>query len=155
MITIIAAMTRDRVIGNGNALPWHLPEDLRHFKRITAGNTVLMGRKTFESIGKPLPRRHNVVVSATMAATPGVDVCASVDEGLARARSYGKEVFVIGGAQVYRQALARADRMLISHVRDAHQGDTRFPEFDAAEWEITHREDHGEFELVEYRRRTA
>ncbi len=152
-VSIIAAMSKNRVIGKENRLPWHISDDLKNFKRLTTGNTIIMGRKTFESIGRPLPNRNNIVISASMSSIPGIDVCKTVDEGIAKAKSYGKEIFVIGGAQIYGQMIPFAEKMYISHVKAEHEGDVFFPEFDKNEWEIERKEDYPEFELVVYVRK--
>ena len=153
MIAIIAAMTKQRVIGKDNQLPWHISEDLQNFKRLTVGNTVIMGRKTFASIGKPLPHRKNIVISGSLKAIAGVEVCASVQAGIEKAKSYGKDIFIIGGARIYEQTIPLADRMYISYVKKEYEGDTFFPKFDEREWVIERREDQAEFELVVYQRK--
>lgn len=153
MIIIVAAMTKDRVIGKDGRLPWSIPEDLRLFKKLTIGQTVVMGRKTYESIGRPLPERNNIIVSTTMQNQLDVDVCADFRHALLKAKTYGTDVFIIGGGQIYRQALPKTEKMYISYVKEDHEGDTRFPAFDEHEWKIVHREDHEEFELVVYERK--
>jgi dihydrofolate reductase len=108
-LALIVAVARDGIIGRDGALPWHLPEDLRHFKRLTRGHAIVMGRRTFESIGRPLPERRNLVVSRTLAAPPpGVELFPSLDAALAAARTTDPEPFVIGGAALYAEALPRA-----------------------------------------------
>lgn len=134
-IAIIVAMTEDHVIGAESGLPWHLPEDLQLFKTLTLGNTVIMGRKTFTSIGKPLPGRHNIVLSRKDNPLVGVEVYPNLLKGLAAAAKHGKPVFVIGGAEVYEKALPIAAEMHISWVEDKYQGDTYFPEFDLNQWQ--------------------
>ena len=143
-------MTKERVIGKKNALPWYIPEDLKNFKRLTTGNTIIMGRKTFDSIGRPLPNRKNVVISRSMEKVEGVDVCKSVEEGLQKAESYGKDIFIIGGATIYQQTLPLAEKMYISHVIKDYDGDIYFTEFNKEEWSIESREEFDEFELVVY-----
>ena len=153
-LIIIAAMTKQgHVIGKGNKLPWNIPEELALFRRLTSNATVVMGRKTYESIGRPMPHRNNIVVSRSVGAIPGTDVCGTIDEGLERARSYGKDIFIIGGAQIYKQTIPLADKMYLSFITQEYDGDTRFPEFDEAEWRISRREDHGSFEFAEYVRK--
>ena len=151
-MNIIVAMTRDRVIGKDNKLLWHLPEDLKNFKKLTLGNTVVMGRKTFESIGKALPNRHNIVVSKSLKPTKGIDVCPTLERGIARAQAYGKEVFMIGGAQIYRQALPVIHRMYVSYVKGNFKGDVFFPAFNESEWAIAEEKSFPEFEYVVYER---
>jgi len=131
---IIVAMTKDRVIGKDNKMPWHLPDDLKLFKKLTTGNTVIMGRKTYQSIGKSLPNRNNVVVSRSGMDIPGAAVCQSMAQALAKAEEYGKKIFFIGGAEVYRQALPLADYLCISWLKQDYSGDAKFPEFSESEW---------------------
>jgi dihydrofolate reductase len=137
-VVLIAAVARNGVIGADNALPWHLPADLKRFKALTLGHPVLMGRKTFESIGRPLPGRANIVVSGDPEFAPeGVTVAASVPAGLACAAALGTPVFVIGGAQIYRQCLARAQRIYLTRVDIEVAGDAFFPPLDARDWRET------------------
>ena len=153
-MTVIAAMAENRVIGKDNAMPWHLSEDLRHFKKITTGGVLIMGRKTFESIGcRPLPKRPHVIVSRTFPKTPGVDVCRTFEAALEKAGSYGKPVFSAGGAEIYRQSIPVANRMVLSRIRGDYDGDAFFPEFDESEWRLTKKEEHDEITLFVYERR--
>lgn len=137
-ISIIAAMAQRRVIGRNNTLPWRLPADLRHFRRITLGHAVIMGRKNYESIGRPLPERLNIVLSTDPGyRAPGCRVVSSLPEALDTAAG-DPEIFIIGGAQVYAQALPLAARMYLTLIDGAVDGDTWFPEYDECEWrEIT------------------
>ncbi|OGG45644.1 MAG: hypothetical protein A3F84_28900 [Candidatus Handelsmanbacteria bacterium RIFCSPLOWO2_12_FULL_64_10] len=152
MVILIAALTRDRVIGKDNRMPWHISEESKHFRRLTTGHTLIWGRKTFESAGR-LPKRNIVVVSRTLAGdTEGVDVCRTLEEAIEKARAYGKDIFIAGGAETYRQALPLADRLYLSYVKKDYDGDAYFPEFDESEWEVAREEDHSEFVFVEYRR---
>ncbi len=153
MINIIAAMTKSRVIGKNNKLPWHIPEDLQNFKRITSGNTIIMGRKTYESIGRPLPNRNNIVISRDMPPTQGLEVCRSVQEALEKAKNYGKDIYIVGGSSIYEQTIPIADKMYLSYIKKDYDGDAFFPEFNEADWEIEKREQHEEFELVVYKRK--
>jgi dihydrofolate reductase len=143
-VSIIAAVATNRVIGKGNALPWRLPADLARFKRLTLGHHLVMGRRTFESIGRPLPGRTTVVLTRREAYEPGgVRVAASLDEALDTAAGAGDdEAFVAGGAEVYRRALDRADRMYLTVVHGRVEGDAFFPEYDASAWAIVGREEH-------------
>jgi dihydrofolate reductase len=134
LISLVAALARNRAIGIGNRLPWRLPEDLRRFKRLTMGAPVIMGRRTRESIGRPLPGRRNIVVTRQRAASwEGCVVAHSLDEALAAATD-APEVFVIGGAELYAQALARAGRLYLTLIDAEYPGDAWFPELDPAGW---------------------
>ncbi len=127
----IVAMTRDRVIGRDGTLPWHLPDDLAFFKTTTSGHAMVMGRKTFESIGRPLPKRQNIVLTRDESwKHPGVDVIHSVSD-LRHAIRWEGDVFIIGGAEIYQVFLPCMDALLITHVHDDFSGDTRFPEYEA------------------------
>lgn len=144
-MVIVAALARDRTIGKDGGLPWHYPEDMRHFKRATTGTVVVMGRVTLESIGRALPGRTNVVLTRNPASVrerfPGVEAVTSLDDGIALAREAGAgTVCVIGGAQVYALALPLADELLLTFVPEDGGGDTFFPEWDRAAWTETSRE---------------
>ena len=132
-IHIIAAVARNNVIGRNGALPWHIPADLKHFRRLTTGHTVVMGRRTYESIGRPLPNRRCIIVSTTMAAAPeGVEVVKSLQSALAMS-SQGHR-FIIGGARLYAEALAYADFLHLTKVAAEVEGDAFFPEVDWSDW---------------------
>ncbi len=139
-LAMIAALSVNGVIGIGNELPWHLPDDLRHFKRHTLGKPIIMGRKTFESIGKPLPGRTNIVLTSRKNWSPqGVAVVAALDEALVLAKSIveeqgGEEVMVIGGAQIYRLALPHCSRLYLTRVAVTIEGDAFFPDLNPDEW---------------------
>lgn len=152
-VIIIAAVAKNGVIGKNNKLPWDIPEELQHFRSITAGSTVLMGRKTFESVGRPLPNRKNIIITRSALSIPGVTVCASVEEGLEKAKAYNKDVFIIGGANIYEQTIPLADKLYISHIKKEYEGDTYFPEFDRAEWEVEKKKEYSEFTFVVYGRK--
>ncbi len=142
-VSLIAAVARNGVIGRDNAMPWRLPSDLKRFKAITTGHPVVMGRKTFQAIGRPLPGRANIVVSRQGFAAPGAEVVADLAAALAKAgetEGEGGEIFVIGGAEIYRQAIAAADRLYITEVDTQPDGDARFPAIDPASWHETARE---------------
>ncbi|HLG42419.1 MAG TPA: dihydrofolate reductase [Planctomycetota bacterium] len=135
MLSLIVAMARNRVIGAGGKLPWHLPADLKRFKQITMGRPVIMGRKTFESIGKPLPGRTNIVVTRRRGWTAkGCLAAHSLEEAIAAAGE--GEVFVIGGGELYAAALRHADRLYVTEVDADVPGDTRFPELDMSRWRL-------------------
>jgi dihydrofolate reductase len=142
-IALVAAMGRDRVIGVGNRLPWRLPADMKHFRALTLGKTVLMGRKTFQSIGKPLAGRNNIVITQDrLFNAEGVRVAHSIDEALALTTGEA-EVMVIGGASFYAQLLPRAERLYLTEIHHSFVGDAFFPAWDPAAWRETAREDHG------------
>jgi dihydrofolate reductase len=149
---IIVAMTRDRVIGLKGRMPWHISDDLKLFKRITLGGTVIMGRATFESIGKALPGRNNIVVSATVKEIPGATVCRTFEEAVQKAESPGQKIFFIGGASIYKQALPISDTMHVSWVKQEYAGDTHFPEFDPDQWQEEEKTEYPEFIYVLYRK---
>ncbi len=137
MINIIVAMGKNRVIGKDNKLPWDLPEDLKRFKKLTTGHVILMGRKTFESIGKALPERTNVVITRnpeSLASVPDIIIVNSLEAALDNANKE-TEIFVIGGAEVYKQALPKADVLHVTLISGNFEGDAYFPEIDEAEWE--------------------
>ncbi len=142
-ISIVVAMDRNRVIGRGKRLPWHLPDDLKRFKAVTMGHPVIMGRRTHESIGKPLPGRTNIVLTADPQYTAeGCVVAGSLDEGF-RAAADVKEVMIIGGAAVYREALPLADRIYLTTVHAELEGDAWFPIIDWSEWDVRDEAMHG------------
>ena len=139
-LSIIAAMSANRVIGRNNSLPWKLPEDLKRFKKLTMGHHLLMGRKTFESIGRSLPGRTTVVITRRTGYTPtGALVAHSIEQALQMAAG-DDEVFVAGGAQIYQQTLPRADRLYLTSIHQEFEGDTDFPEFDESDWQLTFQE---------------
>ncbi len=137
MLTIIAAVAENGVIGDKNQLLWHISEDLKYFKAQTSGHPVIMGRKTYESLGRPLPNRRNIVISRQADLhLSGCEVVHSLEEALALFTPTD-EPFIIGGAQIYAQALSLADRMLLTRVHHPYEGDTRFPEWKSEEWQLT------------------
>lgn len=141
-IALIVACGRNHVIGLNNRMPWHLPADLKYFKQITMGKPVIMGRKTWDSIGRPLPGRLNLVVSRQPdLQLEGAQVCASLEMAIEQADIWAREqgvteLMLIGGAQLYRQALEQAQRVYLTRVDLAPEGDTWFPELDDAQWEL-------------------
>jgi dihydrofolate reductase len=153
-VAIIVAMTKDRVIGDNGKLPWDLPEELLLFKRLTTGNTVIMGRKTYESIGHPLPDRHNVVLSRSKKELSGVQVCHSFLESLAAAAQQRRPVFVIGGATLYRKALPIASELHISWIHGEISGDTHFPELIFKDWAIVEQKEYEDFRYVHYQHKS-
>lgn len=159
-VTLILARARNGVIGAKGGLPWHLPEDLAFFKRTTMGHPIVMGRKTWESIGRPLPGRRSIVVTRdrNFAAT-GAEVVHSLDDAVALCAD-SDEIFVIGGAHLYADALPRADRLLLTEIQADFDGDTFLPAPSAADWKEASREPHPAtdsrafaFDFVDYRRR--
>lgn len=144
-ITLVAAVADNGVIGNAGDIPWRIPEDFAHFKALTLGHIMVMGRATFESIGKPLPGRTTIVVTRNPAwACCGVNTAPSVERALEMAYELGQvgEVFVVGGAAVYADALPHADAQVLTEVHLSPEGDTFYPEFDRSEWSEVRREPH-------------
>lgn len=142
VLSLIVAVADNGVIGNGNRLPWRLPEDMRWFRRQTTGKPVLMGRKTYESIGRPLPDRTNIVVTRDPGfRAEGCIVAPDLESGLAAAAD-ADEVMVMGGADIYAQLLPRADRLYLTEVHANPEGDACFPPFDRSDWREQERTDH-------------
>lgn len=141
MISLIAALAADRVIGMEGAMPWNLPADLAWFKRNTLQKPVIMGRLTFESIGRPLAGRQNIVVSSKPGTAEGVTWVTSLDDAVAAAGDVA-EIMVIGGGRIYEQMLARADRLYLTHIDAEVEGDTQFPDYEPDEWRSTFSEFH-------------
>lgn len=150
-VVIVAAVARNGVIGVDGGLPWRLREDLAHFKQLTMGHVLVMGRATFESIGRPLPGRTTIVLTRNPDwSHEGVETSRSLEEALQTAASIDEDVFVVGGAEVYRSALSLADRMELTEVDVEPAGDTRFPEVDWEHWREVSREPHPGFSFVTY-----
>ena len=149
-ISIIVAMDRNGVIGKDGSLPWYLSSDLKHFKKITMGKPIVMGRKTHESIGRPLPGRENVVITSDKEyQAPGCTVLNSIECVFAKFRHID-EIMIMGGADLYKQLLAGADRIYLTEVHADLEGDTYFPEFDRESWEEIERYDFRADEKNEY-----
>jgi dihydrofolate reductase len=141
-LSIIVAMARNRTIGIDNSLPWRLPEDLKHFKALTMGHHIIMGRKTYESIGRPLPGRTTVIVTRDRGyLMDGCLIANSLDDAIKLA-SVDSEAFCVGGANLYAQMLPRADRLYITEIQADYEGDAHFPAFDRQAWRETERESH-------------
>ncbi|MBN1646263.1 dihydrofolate reductase [Candidatus Woesearchaeota archaeon] len=153
VFAIIVGMCKDRLIGKDNELPWHIPEDLKNFRKVTANSAVVMGLNTYYSIGKPLPNRNNIVLSLESVKIEGVDVCNSIEEGIERAKSYGKDIFIIGGVMIYKLFLPKVDELFISHIKKKYKGNMYFPEINWGEWEEYDRKQFDEFDFVKYRRK--
>jgi dihydrofolate reductase len=152
-LTLVVAAATNGVIGRDGGLPWPPTGDQRYFKALTMGHPMVMGRRTYESIGRPLPGRTTLVVTRDPGWTAdGVVVCHSVDDALAAAASLDEEVFVVGGAQVYAATLSRADRLVVTWVDQEPEGDTMLPPVDWSQWRETGRETHDGFAIVTYRR---
>lgn len=143
-VSIVVAWAQDRIIGRGTELPWHLPDDLRHFKELTMGHHLIVGRRTWESIGRPLPGRRMVVVSrGAPRLPPEVELMPSLREALSLAAGRGEtEGFVAGGARLYAAALRRAERIYLTRIDATVEGDIRFPDIDWGHWRLTGREEH-------------
>ncbi|RYY39930.1 MAG: dihydrofolate reductase [Chitinophagaceae bacterium] len=137
MLSLLVAAAQDNVIGKDNQLPWHLPGDLKYFKNLTWGMPILMGRKTFESIGKPLPGRHSIVITRNTGwSHPGVEVVHSVEAAVEAAQQRQvKELFLIGGAEIFRAALPKAQRVYLTRIYQRYDGDAFFPEL-GPEWKL-------------------
>ncbi len=148
-VSIVAARSENNIIGRGPDIPWHLPADLKHFKNLTTGHTIVMGRKTFDSMGRALPNRRTIVITRdTVIDDPDVTVASSLEEALRVAvqdpyEPGGQvEIFIIGGGEIYRHAIARAEKMFLTRVHAEIEGDVRFPEFGDEEWECISAERH-------------
>jgi dihydrofolate reductase len=160
-ITFVVAVAKNRVIGSHNSLPFYIPEDLKHFKRVTEGHTILMGKNTFDSImnriGKPLPNRTNVVITRQMdyKAPEGVIVFHDLDTALSELEKTTEELMVGGGSQIYKQLLdmGRVDKMIITHVDYEVDGDVLFPEVDYSKWNIISEEPREDFRWVVYEKK--
>ena len=158
MISIIVAIAENYVIGDKNALLWNIKEDMRRFRTTTTGHPVIMGRKTFESIGRPLPKRTNVVITRGDATFEGCEMAHSLEEAIAMFPA-DEEVFIIGGAQIYKQALPLVDKLYLTIVHRDYEGDTSFPSIDFSQWREVAREDFeqgeeydGAFSFIDYER---
>lgn len=150
MISIIVAVAKNGVIGDKNSLLWHLREDMIHFRTTTSGHPVVMGRKTYDSIGRPLPKRTNVVITRdTNLTIEGCTMAHSLEEAVALFDK-SEEVFIIGGAQIYRQALPLADRIYLTVIDKEYEGDTSFPEIDYSQWREYSREEFARGEEFEH-----
>ncbi len=149
-ISIVVAADENGVIGRDNKLPWRLPADLRHFREVTLGKPVIMGRKTYESIGKPLPGRHNIVITRTRdLVIAGCTVVNTLDEAIDAAGN-ADEVMIIGGEEIFRETLGLANRIYLTRVHTAVEGDTWFPDIDYDEWRETSIEAHASDERNEH-----
>lgn len=164
-ITLIAAMGQDRTIGLNNTMPWHLPEDLRHFKARTLGKVMIMGRNTFNSIGHPLPGRTTIIVSRTLTSPPHADchLAASIEQALHMAQELciaEQEIIIAGGGEIYAQTLPLAQRMILTQIQKNFDGDTFFPQWSHQEWQLIAQEQHQQpqepyldYSFLEYQRK--
>ena len=151
MVSIIVATAEDNVIGKDNQLIWHLPADLKHFKQLTMGHPILMGRKTYESIGKPLPGRTSIIITRQEDfQAEGCIVVHSVQEAIAKAKELDDQVYIIGGAEIYKQALPLTDCIELTKIHHHFEGDTYFPEIKESEWEVVAEENHTPDEKNKY-----
>ncbi|HEY0244889.1 MAG TPA: dihydrofolate reductase [Mucilaginibacter sp.] len=141
IVSIVVAISENHAIGKDNKLLWYLPNDLKHFKDITTGHTVIMGRKTYESVGKPLPNRRNIIITRQNMDIPGCEVVNSIEAALALCTDEA-EVFIVGGAEIYRQSMKLTNRIYLTIVHKEFEGDSYFPEIEANEWKETAREDY-------------
>ena len=158
-LSLIVAMDRNRLIGNNNQLPWHLPADLAHFKQVTMGKPIVMGRKTYESIGRPLPGRKNIVLSRAGFSADGVEVVSSICEAIAKVAD-AEEVMVIGGSTIYESVIDVVDRIYLTIIENEFSGDAWFPTFDMALWSVSSEEDfvaddknHYAYRFITYQRK--
>ncbi len=145
VLSIIVAMAHQRVIGLNNKMPWHLPADLAWFKKNTLNKPVIMGRKTFESIGRPLPNRHNIIISRDpqLSDNPAITWTSSIDKAITMAKqSSSEEAFIIGGGNIYRQVLPIVDRLYLTHIDAELAGDTCFPDYSDGKWQSAYQENH-------------
>lgn len=150
MLSMIVAASENNVIGKNNQLLWHLPDDLKHFKRTTKGHHVIAGRKTFESQGRPLPNRTNIIITRNRdLQLEGCEIAHSLDEAIGMVKD-DDEPFIIGGENIYKQALSKVDRIYLTRVHATFEGDTYFPGLDENEWEVVSSEYHGTDEKHEY-----
>ena len=151
-IILLAAVGANHVIGREGEMPWHLPEDLAHFKATTMGHTLVMGRKTYDSIGRALPGRRTVVMTSQIGwHAPSVEVAHSLAEALALAGP--TEVFIVGGGEIYQQAMPFADQLMLTEVEQSPEGDVVFPTIEPAHWRETARQAHDGFAFVTYERK--
>ncbi len=155
IINLIVAFDENYLIGDGSNLPWNLPKDLKKFKEITSGNIVIMGRKTYESIGRPLPNRINMVITRNKdyKCDEGVFVFNNIEDAIRKAKVFHKEIFFIGGRTIYEKVLDEVDTMYISHVKGSYKGDTYFPKFDLSLWDKRETQEFEKFVFIKYEKK--
>jgi dihydrofolate reductase len=151
-IAIISAMSETRVIGSGDGMPWDVPDEYQHFLDTTRGQTLIMGRKSFEIFGPTLTCKHCYVITRGGGPFDNAVAVGSLDEAIEKARQHQTNIFVAGGASIYALAIDLADEMLLSYIKGNFDGDAHFPEFSDADWNITVREDRGNYKFVHYSR---
>lgn len=149
---IIVAMTKSRVIGKNGKMPWHIPDDLKLFKKLTTGGAVIMGRRTYESIGKPLPDRENIIVSNSLKQADGCKIFDSVLLAMQYAQNTGRRIFFIGGGELYKKTIGIADHLYVSWVKEEYEGDTFFPQIDTKVWKAEESEEYQDFIWTHYKR---
>ena len=149
---VVGALSATRVIGRGDGMPWDVPEEYAHFQRLVAGETIVIGRRSYDIFGPTLTSAHTVVVSRRGAALPGAVVVPTIEQALEAAAGFGRTVFSGGGASVYAQTIPLADAMYLSYIKGEYTGDAYFPAFSEQDWTVERREDHPRFEFVVYRR---
>ena len=152
-LALIVVMTSEQVIGADGKLPWHLKDELKQFKKLTKNSTVIMGRRTYESIGSPLQNRKMIVLSRSMSRIHGASVCKSIKEALTLAMKAEMPIFILGGQEVYQRTLPIASELHISWIKKPYPGDVYFPNFDFFKWKEVNRQDFNEFVYVRYLRR--
>jgi dihydrofolate reductase len=149
---IISAMANNHVIGSGDGMPWEVPEEYQHFLAVTQGQTLILGRRSFEIFGPTLTSSHCYVITRGNGPFTNASAVSSLDEAMERAQEHDTKVFVAGGASIYALAIDLADSMLLSYIKGDFAGDSYFPAFNEVDWNIVRREDRGAYELVEYTR---
>lgn len=141
MISLLYAMDKNRLIGSNNQLPWHLPQDLAYFKRITLNHKIVMGRKTFDSIGRPLPKRENIIITRdNQFACSGCTILHSIDEIVKLSNETDEEIFVIGGSEIFKEILPYSDRLYVTYIHHEFEGDTFFPATNESDWKVISKE---------------
>lgn len=153
-VILISALTPDGVIGKDGIMPWHVPEDLKLFKRETLGHPVIMGRKTWDSMGKPLPKRRNIVISRSVDSLSGAEIFRDLPAAIDAAAN-AEKIFVIGGAQIYKQALPFASRLYLSRLKERYPGNIYFPRVDWDECDIARTQAFDQFTFYDYRRKSG
>ena len=155
-VSIIAALSSNRVIGDKGKIPWHIPEDFKLFKEKTINSVVIMGSKTWDSLPiKPLPERINIVLSSRKLQLPlGVECFSSIESAIKYAKKFNKDIFLIGGSKVYSDGMKYCDKMFLSHVKGEFNGDTVFPEFNSEKWTVFFEKEYSDFVFKEYHRKS-